>query len=752
MKNILQKIKNQNIFILSVVLIVILNYLGLFEALNQRIYDNYILFKQKKTYNTEIVIVGIDNESIKELGDWPWQRSIYTKALKKIINANPSVIAMSLTFSDKRNEADDLAFYETLKSFPNIVITARFKKKEHKGKVYLVPAENIFSELIYSHDFIKLSDQGVIRKFPLIKVFPAYSLQVLNLYYKDKPDQKAKLKPELQNWLNAVNNNIENIPSEDILIDFTRTPNQYTHINFKDVLNNEVKTDLFKNKIVLLGLTDIARTKAYATPFTGVNAPSSAAVELQAQIIDSLMNYRGLKQIPDWFVYLFSIFLAIGFFYYTKNKRVLHQGLSFVLLLILFALSDYVLFNNMALWFPPALTLFLLISTFGFSIYFTSSKLDNHLILTINKFMKEKDLPVVEVPTQLDSKVQTLSKLLEIINSDRHAIKGIIDGVNSGILVIDNTGKITWANETIKEHFNYKGILETNIKELFEDLNPEEIVRAIEENKFFKKELSLEDFDFLCIINPITPDSKMYVAIFNDITELKELDRLKTDMVRMVSHELKNPLMAIQIFSDNIEDFSDEAPPEITLFNKRIYEAAVLMLDTINDFLNLNKLESNLVDLSFEEYPLNELIKKCLNLQEAIASDKNVKIEFEKGDLHQVPMDSKQITIVINNLVSNAIKYSHKDGKITVTSEPENGFAKVSVRDYGIGMAAEEVDKVFDKFYRCRNNKKNNIKGTGLGLSITKKIVEVHGGEIFVESIEGEGTCFTFKIPVQRQN
>ena len=735
--------KNNKIFFLTILLVLLLYILGLFNAINHKIYDQLILLNIHNKINKDILIVKIDNKSIKEIGQWPWSRYYYVDVLKTVIENDPAVIGINLEFTENKDLEGDSKLYKVLKSFPRTVLTAKLNKTVINNISLLIPQKNIFPGITEAHVYIQYTENSVIRSFPTYKHFPAFALQVLKYYYDYNNVDYKTLSPKLKSWFLQINQK-NNFTSEMVLIDYKRTTEQFDNVSFIDVLNKNINPEIFKNKIVLIGLTDRSRTITHTTPYTGTKSLSCTPVELQAQIIDSLMNYRNLLKVPDWFLYLFSILVPIAFVLGMSKKTALYQGISFLIIVTILATADYILFKYLAIWFPPGLLFILLLSTFGFSMYFTTSKIDTELIETIRKYQKDDNIPLLDIPTDISSRVEVLSSLLETISTDRQTIKAIINAVNNGIIVIDESGKIIWTNERALEIFTQSIVINQNIEDLVE-LNLNEIKAEMEVNHIFKKELSIESFDFISIVTPIKSVKKQYVIIFNDITELKEIDRLKTDMVRMVSHELKNPLMVMQISSENIE-YSDDKE-EINKHNSKIFETIEIMLETINNFLNLNKLESNLIQMNIEKSDLISLLKKSIELNEPIANNKGVSVILDTSETPPVMMDKVQMNIVTNNLISNAVKYSLKNGEVKIKIKSNNDFVSVSVIDSGIGIPKEDIDKIFSKFYRSSNNKKEKIKGTGLGLSIVKRIIESHKGTISVTSEENKGSCFTFSLP-----
>ncbi|MEW5821253.1 MAG: CHASE2 domain-containing protein [Cyanobacteriota bacterium] len=737
-------------FAIAIILIILLNLLGLFEALNEKIYDNYILLNQSKTYNKELVLITIDDNCINKFGHWPFNRLIHSKVLKKLLKTKPSVIGINLSFTEKNDPNEDQELYEILRSFSPLTLALYVEIKSFsntsgtKVPVFFRSNKTIFPDIAHSHSYIQHSDKGTVREFkPFItlggKKYNAFAVDIVKLYYKSNNKNISK---ELQTLF------INDKKSKEILIDYKRPVNLFKQYSYLDILNNKVPLEKLQNKILLIGLTDQNLTSKYVTPFTGTQSLFSTPLELQAQIIDSLLNYRGLVSIPNWLIIFISIVISLIYLYLIKNKAAIIQGLLFVLFILIVSILDFILFKHLALWLAPALPLTLISFIFGLSIYFTTTSVDKELINTIKSFKITDLFPFTEVPNDITSKVGTLKYLLEVIHEDRNTINSILQGVNNGIIVFDSDGLIIWANAKMLELIKDSLVLNINVKDLLETDNIENITETINKNSFYKTDVIINQFEFLCIINKIKSKKEHYVAILNDITELKQIDRLKTDMVRMVSHELKNPLAAILLNAENITFIKDTKIIEDSAEN--IIATAELLLETINNFLNISRLEANMVEMNIKPDNLIDVLDQSINIQSAIAKEKNVVIVYEKIDLPPVLIDNKHILIVINNFISNAIKYSNTDSKVVIDTIIDNRYVKVSVTDSGIGIPEDDIEKVFDKFYRSRNNKEKNIEGTGLGLSIVSKIIDIHGGKLDVISEYGKGSTFSFSVPVAK--
>jgi len=239
------------------------------------------------------------------------------------------------------------------------------------------------------------------------------------------------------------------------------------------------------------------------------------------------------------------------------------------------------------------------------------------------------------------------------------------------------------------------------------------------------------------------------VTVLQDITGLKELDKMKSDFVAMVSHELRSPVASVQQqLSVILEGLSGELTERQLRMLRRAKERARGLLDLINDLLDLSKIEAGMAVQYKEPLGMEELLGKIHEamLPEAEAKRLRLKLRVDPP-LKLVQGDRSNLEGVFTNLVNNAIKYTPEGGEITIHVKGEGENVRVDVSDTGIGISKEDLARIFDRFYRVKSEKTRQIVGTGLGLSIAKHIVEAHLGTISVESEEGGGSIFSVVLP-----
>jgi signal transduction histidine kinase/DNA-binding NarL/FixJ family response regulator len=230
------------------------------------------------------------------------------------------------------------------------------------------------------------------------------------------------------------------------------------------------------------------------------------------------------------------------------------------------------------------------------------------------------------------------------------------------------------------------------------------------------------------------------------------MERLKADFTAMIVHDLRTPLMSVMSGAALVEDgLVGPVNDEQKKWLAKIGEGSRKLLDLVNDFLDLSKLEAGRIDLAKEETDLPELIKNAIDSHLVLARDKSISLRSACGSaLARIQADPRRLEQVLTNLLSNAVKFTDKGGVIEVGISQENmREVKVWVKDSGIGIPAEEIANLFEKYRQTTSGRSSKQKGTGLGLVICKMIVEAHEGRIWIESREGKGTTFFFSLPMQ---
>lgn len=238
------------------------------------------------------------------------------------------------------------------------------------------------------------------------------------------------------------------------------------------------------------------------------------------------------------------------------------------------------------------------------------------------------------------------------------------------------------------------------------------------------------------------------VALIEDVTERRRLDQVRTDFVANVSHELKTPVGAISVLAETLEG---ETTDELVLrLSHRMVLEAQRMSRTIDDLLELSRIEMG-GEMLTGVVDMNDVAKEAIERIAPIATRRQIVINYTGSDVAPKVMgDYFQLISAVSNLIENAVKYSDDAKEVDVATAVVDGRVVLEVTDHGVGIPAESIDRIFERFYRVDRARSRGTGGTGLGLSIVRHVATNHGGDVSVRSREGEGSTFTFAVPLHR--
>jgi signal transduction histidine kinase len=240
------------------------------------------------------------------------------------------------------------------------------------------------------------------------------------------------------------------------------------------------------------------------------------------------------------------------------------------------------------------------------------------------------------------------------------------------------------------------------------------------------------------------------VWTLREVTQQRELDRLKDEFVATVSHELRTPLTSMMGFLEMIrEGEAGELTDEQKRFLAIVYRSSERLQRLVGDLLFVARLDAGGLQLQFGEARLDEIVGDSVESSAALARSREVELVAELDDVPPVLGDKDRLGQLVGNLVSNALKFTPAGGRVTARSFVDGNNAVVEIADTGIGIPQAEQSRLFQRFFRSSTATEQAIPGTGLGLVISKAIAEAHGGSIGVTSAPGEGTCFRVEIPLE---
>lgn len=361
--------------------------------------------------------------------------------------------------------------------------------------------------------------------------------------------------------------------------------------------------------------------------------------------------------------------------------------------------------------------------------------------------------------------VETEKKRSELLANDLRKFKQAVDNASDMVIILGEDSSIIYANSATSNKTGYP--VDEIIGSKYDSIWGDGVDESLAENLWAmvtKKENDFsvqihcaskagDEYDLVIDASPITADDGsilFVVLIARDITKEKQVDQAKTEFVSLASHQLRTPLSSINWFVQMLlDEDAGKINDEQRDLLEEVFDGNKRMIDLVNSLLNVSRIELGTFAVEPENAQITEIADSVIEEISVIASAKNLTLSKEYGeDIPEIPLDTKLTRIIVQNLVSNAVKYTPARGTVIVRIQKNKKNLIVEVEDTGYGIPADQQSKMFTKLFRADNVKAQDTTGTGLGLYIIKSIIETAGGAISFVSTENVGTTFTVEIPI----
>ncbi len=395
-----------------------------------------------------------------------------------------------------------------------------------------------------------------------------------------------------------------------------------------------------------------------------------------------------------------------------------------------------------------AILLFLLAAWYAWRYYKLRRDLDEYASRvrgqSINTDIKELE----NLASALASLSTDFDIRYSIIDAERSRLATVLEQITDGVLIADEEGLIQFANPAAGRLFQFANPVRHSIVEVVRNHQLVEAWRRGQQTRQMQSE-SVElpaRHQYLQLV--VIPDqhSSGSLLLAQDLTRLRRLETVRRDFVSNVSHELRTPLASLRALAETLQEGALDDPPAARRFVDQIQIEVDALTQMTNELLELSKIESGRFALDRAPVAANDLLNSAAQRMQLQAERAHLTLRVEcANDLPNVQVDSQRLEQVLVNLIHNAVKFTRPGGEVTLFAEAAVGGVRFAVKDTGVGIPAEEVARIFERFYRVDKSRAGS--GTGLGLSIAKHIVEAHQGKIWAESVERQGSTFYFTIP-----
>lgn len=785
----------------------------------------------------EIVIVAIDEPSIRQLGQFPWERDLTARVLDLVSAGKPKVITLDILYAESTETEDDEALADAIKRAGNVAISEQLIEEqtavesghstwlrslpEIKSAAAGVGHVNVGTEQDgAAHDMLlRLSDDEGDSRWALAvetirvgdNLNPDEIRETNNIVYigtRELPfsAQEHNLSLKLKDSIS----DLTVIEPRRMTIDYIGPTGSFAAntYSFADVLENRIAPGKFRNKYVLIGATAATLGDRIATPFVhsessdgDQNGDLMPGVEILANSVNTILRGRFYQSVSDWIAGLLAAIVAIAVIFLTRlaegrfeaaKQLVAFSGLGVFILLGCYFVFFYFLIIppivpmivSFATAAPLALLNRSLVASAGIDerigelLAVEKSLLSNVSYQAVThsseNYLQSKNIQINHqrgkfFPRSLEWKTQTLRFLTGNLIARSLFVDRALRSLEEGLLIAEPNGLITFANRRAGEILDLpeKRIMGSNLflrlrgaeKKPENALNFSEqtILQTLIDQTSIKREMVIgedEESHYILRLSAVIPhgddDNQILgiVATLSDITHYHELQQVRNEVIMLVTHELRTPLTAIQGMSELLTEH--DVLPEARLRMLATINAESKRLGRmINEYLDLTRLESRIQKAHFNNVNPTDLLDQTLLLLEPLAAQREIKIVrcFETTQTI-VSGDPGMLVQALTNIVANAIKYSPKKTKITVSTETEGESLKISVKDEGYGISKEQLPRIFEKFYRIPRRQTEDASGTGLGLALTQQIIELHDGKITVESEPDSGSTFTVYLPL----
>ncbi len=729
----------------GLLLIGLLHLCGLLAGLGNDGLDLLFRLRGPRPPDQRIVLIEVDEPSLQQLGAWPFPRRLHADLLAHLRQA--TAVGFDILFPEPTD--DDALLSRALESGPPVTMAITH---ERDGRL-LRPAGSIAGYKGVGHIETILAGDGLVRRVDLGNdpSLPAFSLALLEAAAVSIPDLA--------------------IPSR-LFINYYGPEETFLFLSYAEVLSGRYPPDFFKDRLVLIGAQAVGIGDAHITSFTLER--STPGVEIQATVINNLLDHSFIRPLPQLSVFLFALICLVAVTAWPTCGERVNLLINTTLLLAVFA-GAWLLFQQNLFFDFPQVLLFLF---FAYLTHLVQQLLRaaNRIFVQARRLDQELDaglhLVAGTIPEQylrsapdanpltasaIQRHLDRLQVAVNALSLQHHFLENLLkEELPPLILWEEGSGRAVFANTAFARFWQAFAPMDLELPTCQSFLDAITGPRT---------ETTTEDDDRVAAGEPINIEllgmggRRFYqaelhpllvsetgfrgvLAVLQDITGIKELERVKDEVVAIVSHQLKLPLTTILGYG---EILTDALSGEHQLYAQEICGQSRRLNRMIEDFLDIARLESGRTQVRRFPFPLGRMIEDAITTVQPAARKKSIAI-IARQPSRTTPLrgDESLLLQAMINLLDNAVKFSPEHTTVTVEMEEQPQQFVLRVIDQGPGIAREERQRIFDKFQR--GNQTAKADGFGLGLHLVQQIIDRHHGSVTVLAAD-EGAVFQIILP-----
>lgn len=687
----------------------------------------------------DVVIVAIDQDSLIQLGRWPWSRGIHAALVERLHRDGARVIGLDMIFAepDASGQIGDAELADAIAKAGNVVLPIMIEQSRLNGEMREIgPLPQLAaSAAAIGRVHVVIEEDGITRGLYLREglgyAYWPHFTEVINNLLLAKPTAIDVADQRENSPYKLVRKDYRRIP-------FLGAPGHFHTLSYAQVLTGNYPAGLFKNKVVLVGATAAGLGDRLSTPVSGL-ADGMPGVEVHANALEAFRNNQFIRDMPRWVVVFVTVLLSL-LPVPVLSRLNPRSGLWVSLfMLVVIALLAMAVPTISGYWFPPAsalLAILLAYPVWSWRRLEAASRYIDKELTSLKQDMTHSGVgdvfPVLETAENEDifeSRIADIQAASSRLRGLRNLIDQVLEGMPHGVVALDRQGRVRLMNRRAQA---WMGLTQEAPLPIGTDLQVTDSQREIR---------SLEGLPLMMDQTGVDSQSGITRVInLMDISEIKKLEAEKRETLAFLSHDIRAPLsMALDLVKQD-----GLTKHELANLRSQVARAHGLA----EEFLSVARAET--ADVSgFVELDFSGLAHQAVDAVFSLARAKQVSIERHIQDEPVwVKGEFGLLERMAVNLIQNAVKYAPVGGVVNIAlSRTETGQALFCVQDNGSGISIEDMPKLFRRFSRAEGEDQSKVTGAGLGLYFVRVVAEKHGGQATAESPAGQGTRFCVSLP-----